>query len=244
LKFSYKAYSELIEQLKSKGYNISSYHNYLTNDKVAILRHDVDLSVEKALLMAELEQSLGVSATYFFLLSTDFYNIASENTHTKIKQIQNMGHEIGLHFDEIKYQNSNDTKDILLHLFNEVKVMELILGTTIRAVSMHRPSAITLEANYSLGDIVNSYSKVFFHEFKYVSDSRRLWREDVVNIINSGEFNKLHILTHPFWYNNKELTAKESLSEYIKKASMERYYGVKDNISDIEEFFCINETII
>lgn len=241
MEFTYKAYRDLIHLLKNKGYSVGNYHNYLDYEKVAILRHDVDLSIEKALLMAKFEQSLGITSTYFFLISTDFYNIASQNVQIKIKRIQNMGHEVGLHFDETKYRNSNDTSGILPYLQNEVKVMELLLEIPIHTVSMHRPSATTLEADYDLGDIVNSYSKIFFRDFKYISDSRRFWKEDVVTIINSENFNRLHILTHPFWYNENELTIEQSIFGFVNDANTERYKQLQNNICDLGEIMAVTE---
>lgn len=241
MEFTYKAYGQLIHLLKNKGYSISTYHNHASFERVVILRHDVDSSIDKALLMAELEQSLGVTGTYFFLLSTDFYNIASRECTRKIKQIQNMGHEIGLHFDEIKYRRSSDSYDILPHLYNEVKIMELILDTPIRTVSMHRPSSTALEADYDLGDIVNSYSKVFFEDFKYVSDSRRYWREDVIKVVNTEAFNRLHILTHPFWYNEREISINENIAQFINMANLERYNQLQDNIRNLNEIMAAAE---
>lgn len=235
LDFTYSSYRDLIQHLKDNYYAISNYHEYRTYEKVAILRHDVDMSVDKALALAELECGLGVCSTYFLLLSTDFYNIASHKVLAKIKRIREMGHEIGLHFDEVKYGNTSKPEGVLPYLQDEVKAMEIILNAPIRAISMHRPSNMTLEADYDFGGIANSYSKTFFRDFKYVSDSRRHWQEDVISVISSGSFNKLHILTHPFWYNQKELTIEQNIIEFVNAANWERYYSVRDNISDLCE---------
>jgi hypothetical protein len=105
LDFTYTFYQNLISQLQDGGYTISDYHSYGKFDKVAILRHDVDMSIGKALKMAQIEHEIGVCSTYFFLISTDFYNIASKSSVSKISRIHDLGHEIGLHFDEVKYGN-------------------------------------------------------------------------------------------------------------------------------------------
>ena len=36
--------------------------------------------------------------------------------------------------------------------------------------------------------MINGYGKVYFKEFKYLSDSRRWWREPVEEIIESGQY--------------------------------------------------------
>ena len=42
-----------------------------------ILRHDVDLSLDAALRMAELEAEAGAAATYFLMTRSEFYNLDS-----------------------------------------------------------------------------------------------------------------------------------------------------------------------
>ena len=68
LEFTYRAYQELIELLKKNNYEVCDYYNYKKFNKCVILRHDVDLSLEKALELAKLENSLGVYSTYYVLL--------------------------------------------------------------------------------------------------------------------------------------------------------------------------------
>lgn len=108
---------------------------------------------------------------------------------------------------------------------------------------MHRPSKWILENDIQFKNIINSYSKEFLHEFKYLSDSRMHWREDVLGIIKAEVYDKLHILTHPFWYSEEKGDIKERISGFIKDANRERYYQMKDNIRDIEEVFLEDDLI-
>lgn len=175
-------------------------------------------------------------STYFILLSTDFYNIASKNSLEKIRQIIDCGHEIGLHFDETKYMpDGGIIPDIIGAIKAEAQIMEEIVGVQVKAVSMHRPSKETLAADYKIEGMVNSYGMEFFKGFKYVSDSRRRWREDVNSIITSGEYDKLHILTHAFWYNQEELDLKTSVEQFVNSGNKERYRSMKENITDLDE---------
>ena len=233
--FSYKSYSVLLDILAEKGYTICGYHDWQSHETPVILRHDVDLSPDKALEMAEFESSKGIKSTYFFLLSTDFYNPASLNNIRTITKIKNLGHEIGLHFDELKYPPPEGGKNLSFYVINETNILSSVLGFPITAVSMHRPSKMTLEADYSFKDAVNSYSKLFFSEFKYLSDSRRHWREPVMDIVKSGQYKKLHILTHPEWYGDASVSASEILTDFISKASDERRQYLNDNITNLEE---------
>ena len=77
--FTYTAYKGLIHSLLQNGYQISTYKDWQTTSKCAILRHDIDNDIEKALTLAEIEKSAwgGVKSTFFVLVTSDFYNIFS-----------------------------------------------------------------------------------------------------------------------------------------------------------------------
>lgn len=104
---------------------------------------------------------------------------------------------------------------------------------------MHRPSKWILENDIQFDNIINSYSKEFIFNFKYLSDSRMHWREDVLNIIENENYDRLHILTHPFWYANRKETINKKIIRFMNDAKMDRYGYLKDNIRDIDEI--INE---
>lgn len=231
MEFTYKGYENLISLLINHHYEIADYHDYDQFERCVILRHDVDFSLEKALKFAEIEKALSVRSTYFMLLSTDFYNVASAKSLGIIERIIKCDHEIGLHFDEIKYKDN--VRD---HVIAEADILKAILSNyPIRTVTMHRPSKSTLAAGYDFGDIVNCYGEVFFHDFKYISDSRKHWREDADLVITSDRFNRLHILTHPFWYDNEELILRQSIVNFLDSAEDGRKDSLRDNIRDFEE---------
>lgn len=234
MEFTYQAYRNLIRQLRTNGYQFTDYHDYQSYNKAVIMRHDIDISLEKAVEMAEIEKDERIISTYFILLSTDFYNAASEKSLKAIKRIADCGHQIGLHFDEVKYAEIECMRTLVDAIKQEAEILSEITGFPISSVSMHRPSKETLNADYEIEGIINSYGKVFFKDFKYVSDSRRCWWENVEEIIESDKFERLHILTHPFWYHAKEKTIQESIGDFINAAATERYENLKMNITDLD----------
>ena len=123
----------------------------------------------------------------------------------------------------------------------EAGILSDIIGAEITTVSMHRPSQKTLEANYEIPGMINSYSKTFFNDFKYLSDSRRQWREPVLDIIKSGQYDRLHILTHAIWYNEVEEDIHDTIKKFVTSANQERYFQEKENIKDIESILDISE---
>ncbi len=82
--------------------------------------------------------------------------------------------------------------------------------------------------------MINSYSNVFFREFKYLSDSRRRWREDVIGYIKNETYDKLHILTHAFWYHDEEKSLGETLHDFMDGATRERYESLRENFTDLD----------
>lgn len=240
--FSYTGYVRLLSLLRQRAYEIVDYHDYEEHPRCVILRHDIDTDLAQAVRFAELETEVGVRSTYFVLLGTDFYNPASKQSLEKLRHIQALGHEIGLHFDEKAYPDGAP-EETVARILHERDVLAAILGTTVTTVSMHRPSKATLEANLNIPGMVNSYGKTFFHDFKYLSDSRRRWREPVEEIIKSGEYDRLHILTHAFWYHEKDESIETTLGRFVRLANRERYEQMEDNITDLssilkeDEFF-------
>lgn len=230
MEFTLKAYASLINTIRSNGYVITDYMNYGKYEKSVIIKHDVDMSLSRALAFAEFEHELGIRTTYNVLLCSDFYNPYSKKNMECMIKMMDLGHEIGLHYDEVRHEG-----DVLENINRELDILASFLGKRVNSLSMHRPSEHTLKANYQIdnGRIINSYSEEFFKEFKYISDSRMNWREDPVEAIESGKYDRIHILTHPIWYADKEETISERLKKFLEEASPERYETLKDNIRDL-----------
>lgn len=232
MEFTYDEYRRLLLKLSEYGYKDCLYDECQNvSGKKVVLRHDIDVSLDEAVRFSEIEKEVGVKATYFVLISTDFYNVASKREREFVKTIQKNGGAIGLHFDEVIYKNV----DIIESVQKEALILEKIIESPVKVVSMHRPSQQTLGADYHFEGIINSYSKIFFKDFKYVSDSRRNWKEDIHKIIECGKYDKLHILTHPVWYNDIESSAGDVLKQLIRDEELKICKALQDNIRDVEE---------
>lgn len=174
-------------------------------------------------------------STFFVLLTSDFYNVFSLKSIRGLDRILDNGSMLGLHFDEMRYpDDTGNPERITDRILKEKAALEQALGIEIRTVSMHRPSKEIIKADLHIPGMINSYGDEFFNGFKYLSDSRRRWREPVEDIIRSRRYDKLHILTHAFWYNGKELDITESVSRFVNNANHDRYLSMADNITDIE----------
>ena len=183
--------------------------------------------------MAKIENKYNINSIFFILLSSDFYNIFSKNTLNKINKIKSLGHNIGLHFDETKYKYNN-IQEFKEFVYREIDLMNKILGFRIKFVSMHRPSNFVLKNNIQFDNVINSYSNIFFNKFKYLSDSRMKWKEDVLKIVKNNKFRKLQILIHPIWYSKNKKDKKQIFTEFILESKNNIYEQLKNNISEFE----------
>lgn len=242
MQFSYQAYGDLIALLSEYGYAIADYHSCEQFNRCAILRHDVDTCMDKALDMAHFEAEKGIRSTFFILLRSELYNAAAKDTQKKIRGICALGHEIGLHFDETAYEKA-EKADVPGLIQREAGILSDICEYDIKTVSMHRPSQKTLKSNYSIPGIINSYSQLFFSDYKYLSDSRHFWREPVESIIISEKYEKLHILTHPFWYAEHDTSIETAVKQFVNGANISRYRVMQDNISRFDEIMQPNEVL-
>ena len=95
--FTLSAYKQLISTLRSQGYFFQTFEEYIKNpkEKVVIFRHDVDRKPENALVIARIEKEVGIKASYYFRIVKESYD------EDVIKQIAEMGHEIGYHYENL-----------------------------------------------------------------------------------------------------------------------------------------------
>jgi len=240
MQFLYEDYRNIIKKLFENGYTPIGYNEANTYGKEVILRHDVDVSPEKALELAKREKEWGVKSTYYFLITSRLYNVLDKKNREIIEEISKLGHYIGLHFDETNYDLGNNAEDrnekIKALIVKEKKVLEDSLeNVEIGSVSMHIPSKETLEANLHFENgFVNSYGYDFFKGYKYVSDSEMRWRENVWEVIECGEYNKLHVLTHPIWFDDNVLEKKEKVQNYLSKKKLDVFDEIKIIVPRIE----------
>lgn len=249
MEFTYQAYEKLIGTIREAGYEITDYHSYKESEHPCILRHDVDMDLERAAEFAEREAMLrsevggAVHSTYFVLISSDFYNLYSEKSQNQLKRILKSGHEIGLHFDEKKYMTEErfDGEFLKKSVAKEAELLSQMIEQPVQVVSMHRPSKQFLASEFQFEHLINSYDSLFFKEFKYLSDSRMHWRENVEQVISERKNRAVHLLTHPFWYQDEEQSMHDLLKYFIKDATAERYASVDENFRDLKSVLKIQE---
>jgi hypothetical protein len=172
--FELTHYRELVQAARAGGYRFASFEEPPGRGDL-LLRHDVDLSLDAALRMAELEAEEGASATYFLMIESVFYNLASKEGVAAIARLRELGHHVGLH--------AVHPRVVLDDRFDPV-------------VAWHNP-----EPGYMtkpIEGVVNVMQEGYFDPPAYRSDSNQRWRSGCPHEeLRAGAFPWLQLLTHP-----------------------------------------------
>jgi hypothetical protein len=94
--FSLGHYRELLEAAKAGGYRFAGFDRAPEPGDL-VIRHDVDLSLRAAVLMAEVEAEAGAWSTWFLMTRSVFYNLASEEGERAIARLRELGGRIAHH---------------------------------------------------------------------------------------------------------------------------------------------------
>lgn len=197
--FTYDHYRQFLQELIDAERNFTTYNDTIETGDV-LLRHDVDLSVERAVQMAEIEASKGVQSAYFLLVTSQMYNILNDDTQDRISRIRSLGHDIGLHFSTHQYYDEDPGDEPLTdQIETERQILKLATGATVDTVSFHIPPNWILRRSF--GDFISTYEERFFSEIPYRGDSNQRWRDEPP--FDSGYPEKIQILVHPgLWGKN------------------------------------------
>lgn len=190
--FSLQHYGELLEAAREGGYRFEAFdHDPVAGD--LFLRHDVDLSLEAALTVAELEAEAGARATYFLMTESVFYNLASTAGARTLERLRDLGHRVGLH---AVYPRAD-----LDDRFEPV-------------VAWHNPDPEYMSR--PIDGAQNVMAPPFFRPESYRSDSNQSWRHGCPHAeLAAGGFEWLQLLTHPEIWAFPGATMRETMEAML-----------------------------
>jgi hypothetical protein len=224
--FTAARYKEIL-QLMFRRFQCADYDAVHRASGLAILRHDVDMSPQRALALASLESEESVRATYFFQLSSRFYSVFEKDVRRIVREIRAMGHRIGLHFDPDLY--ADGTEPMTSKLKYEAGVLSEIAGIDISVFSLHNPTlADPKEYTVTMvGGMTNATAPYFREAFTYCSDSNGVWRfRPLADVIRDPKVENLHVLLHPEWWQPTAMLPRERIQRCIdgRRIACEQYY--------------------
>jgi hypothetical protein len=179
-------YRELLDAATTGGYRWAFFDTPPEAGTI-LLRHDVDLSLDAALRMGELEAEAGAGATYFLMTRSEFYNLDSESGRAAIARLRELGHRVGLHavWPDIDHDDRFDP-----------------------VLAWHNP-----DPEY-MRDPVDGLVNVMESPWAdvYRSDSNQHWRQGCPHEeLAAGSFERLQLLTHPEIWAYPGATMRETM---------------------------------
>ena len=197
--FTYAEYRALIARLARTHalLRFVDVKNGRPTQPFVILRHDVDYSPRAALELAKLEAGEGWRATYFLLPSGPYYNLLEPETAGLPRQLVDLGHEVGLHYD-VRLLGAFPPRDWDRILDAQVDLLTALGVPQVVSIARHQP-ALTGEDPFGLrADYLNAYDPRFVRDATYVSDSCRAWRDAGWQLLSEGPLpDRLQLLLHP-----------------------------------------------
>ena len=198
-RFDFDTYRELLRRLSEDRPCVGFPRALqMRGSPYCLIRHDVDFSVSSALRMAALEADLGLSATYFLLFSADYNLLAPANSRFP-RELVEMGHEVGLHYDSAAVAALAPDDGVEL-LRAEAALLGMLAGAPVRVIARHSPGFGGRDPMEGT-EFINAYGPRFTTEITYISDSCGAWRDHAVEALGADELpSNVQLLIHPiFW---------------------------------------------
>ncbi|MFU8844550.1 MAG: hypothetical protein ACNA7V_12170 [Bacteroidales bacterium] len=207
--FTVYKYQQLLEALKNQGYSFQTFAEFLDKpeEKVIILRHDVDAKKLNSLRFAKIQHEAGVKGTYYFRMVPQSFD------EKVILDIAAMGHEIGYHYEEmdlaaskLSVRGSALTEEELMD--EAIKIFDSNLDHfrklyPVKTICMHGSprsphdnKAIWKKYKYrDRGIIGEPYFDIDFSDVCYLTDTGRRWDGESMSIrdkVNIGTSDKMN----------------------------------------------------
>jgi hypothetical protein len=209
--FSLGHYRELLRAARGGGYRWAGF-DAPPEPGVLILRHDVDLSLDGALALAEVESDEEAWSTWFLMTRSVFYNLASPEGERAIARLRELGHRVAHH---AVWPNVD-----LDARFDPV-------------VAWHNPDPEYMRAPID-GGAVNVMEPPFFDPEHYRSDSNQHWRNGCPHEeLARGSFEWLQLLTHPEIWAFEGATMRESMESMLDADRAARLEHLRNDRIDL-----------
>lgn len=209
--FSLEHYRELLHAAKDGGYRFARFDR-APEPRDLLLRHDVDLSLDAALSMAEIEAEEGATATYLLMTRSVFYNLASSEGERALARLRELGHRVG-HHAVWPHVDLDDRFDPV--------------------VAWHNPDREYMQAD--VAGAVNVMQPPFFDPERYRSDSNQRWRHGCPHEqLARGDLEWLQLLVHPEIWAYDGATMRESMESFLDSDRAARLELLRNDRIDLE----------
>lgn len=224
--FKYSELEAFLRHIKER-YPISPLGSWDGSNAI-ILRHDIDLSIQRAYMMALIEKRCGVESTYLVMTTNSAYNPMSIRNRQVLSKISDLGFEVGLHFDPSVYPDMG-RREIERKVDLEAEIVSSITGKEVRSLSLHNPS---ISEHYPIfPKFKNAYDKRISSPDRYLSDSLMIFCEDVYDFVKRVDNHPVQLVLHPLHYSEEGYSYGDIF-----------YFYMRDYVKHIDAMFRVNHT--
>ena len=195
--FTLDSYCALVLAFQKAGYQFQTFQEFVTQPgecKTVVMRHDVDELAWNALKMAQLENTLGIRATYFFRI------VKQSNVPEVIEQVVRLGHEVGYHYEDLALCEGDERRAMESFKRN---LEYFRTYYPVKSVCMHGSSTSKFDNRllwrnhslYEFGLVGEPYLSVDFDKVFYLTDTGYAWdggKYATRDIVESGFGLKFH----------------------------------------------------
>jgi hypothetical protein len=228
--FTEHTYRELLKVARLR-YAFGRFADALEMASGILWRHDIRMSVHRALALARIEREEDVVASYFVHLHSYFYNALEKDIVERLRAIVALGHELGLHFDPQFTGSTPEDHDALANaVARERDHLQEAVGAHVVAVSFHDPdpAGFTDVSDDRIAGLINAYGNRLRRDFVYGSDSNGYWRfKPIRDVLTEPGHDRVHVLTHPEWWTPEPMPPRDRVARAIqgRAASVARRYN-------------------
>lgn len=177
--FTFRIWVEILQCFRNTNHKIITFSKYFNDSpvlKFLILRHDVDRFPNQTLKMAKLETKVGVNSTYYFRI------VPSVFQEKYLKEVSELGHEIGYHYEDLTICKGNFKKAIESFERNLESVRKFY---PVKTICMHGSPAspwdnkkIWEKYDYKkYGIIADTSFDIDYNEVFYITDNGFGWNK-------------------------------------------------------------------
>ena len=213
-----------------------------------VLRHDVDFSPERALIMGTIEALMGIKSSYYFQLTNNYYNSLSKKNLEIIEELKSMGHYIGIHYH---LNGKKDHLEIKKDIENEIYIFSLKANIKPDRFSIHRPTPEVLKNEIVIPGVINTYGNLYFTftdnysdsiqmNVKYIADSANKWKYGYPSRENLNKHSKIQLLIHPCTWSEEGYDDLENFRSLIREKNSEMLETID---SECEHFGLVKDLL-
>jgi hypothetical protein len=197
-RWSQEDYRELLLTLTERGVTWYGLAEFAAGHPGIWLRHDVEISLDAALVMAATEAALNIHSDFFLCPESPLIVGDDERLRQWVTEIVRHGHRVGFHLlADARFGSANDRLAVLRARFAAPP------QAAATAVTFHAPGIPTATlARVPLSCPV--YQRLADGRCRYYSDSTGVWRWGDPLSDRTIDAGPVQLLIHPFWWSGRD----------------------------------------